>query len=388
MIKPKILLSCLAALCVSGTTAAAIIVGNQKDSKESSGGDGFTGTESIENGLSNTATDGDETDTVSETGSFDDEDDFGDTTPDDEKISGAGTDSLPISPDFTPDSATDSTPDSTLSSTPASGNDTTSASQSGSQLDSNSGGDTSSGGEAEVSGSALDSENNQDPTPDVHEHRALGWTVAQGAKPTLSAEGQAAGECACGESLSVVLPALGPNDYMVTEGNCSNPTTYRIYVDGVGGLSTLATSETVELTFQDPNEVGSHIVEVNGTIYTMNQDMYPMNGANSYEEAIKELVHTVATCTQRGMGCFECSVCEDKIFVNTYREHEYVCTLTKVSETEFAFAWSCCEGGEEGSETLSLQTEDNPDGEVRYDGVKYQVSFDGKVYTFSKEDVE
>lgn len=385
MIKPKILLSCLAALCVSGTTAAVIIVGNQKDSKESSGGDGFTGTESIGNGLSNTETDGDETDTVSETGSFDGEDDFGDTTPDDEEISGAGTDSPSASPDFTPDSATDSTPDSMPDSTPDSGDDTTSDSKSDSLSDSNSGGDTSSGGEAEVSGSASDSENNQDPTPDVHEHRALGWTVAQGAKPTLSAEGQAAGECACGESLSVVLPALGPNDYTVTEGNCSNPTTYRIYVDGVGGLSTLAASETVELTFQDP---GSHIVEVGGTIYTMNRDMYPMNGANSYEEAIKELVHMVATCTERGRGYFECSVCEKPIFVNTYREHEYVCTLTKVSETEFTLAWSCCEGGEEGSETLSLQTEDNPDGEVRYDGAKYQVSFDGKVYTFSKEDVE
>ncbi len=384
MIKPKILISCLAALCVSGTAAAAIIVGNQKDSKKPSDGDGFSGTESIENGFSNTETDGYGTDTTNATASGEGDDALGDTTPDDGETSGAGTDSPSASPDSTSDPATDSTQDSV----PDSEDDTTSDSPSDSLSDSNDGENISSGGGLEGSGAESGSGNNQDPTPDVHEHRALDWEVKQGAKPTLLAAGQAAGECACGETLFVVLPALGPNDYQVTAGNCLNLATYRIYVDAVGGLSTFASADATELIFQDPNEVGSHIVEVDGAIYTMNQDMYPMNGVNSYKDAIKELVHTAATCVQPGKGYFECSVCEERILVNTYRGHEYACTLTKVSETEFALAWTCAEGGEEGSQVLSLKTEENPSGEVEYDGEYYTVSYDGEVYVFSAEEVE
>ena len=72
----------------------------------------------------------------------------------------------------------------------------------------------------------------------------------------------------------------------------------------------------------------------------------------------------------------------------TYREHYLRYTLARINETEFTLSWACGEGGEEGSETLALKTETNPNGEVEYDGTKYQVSFGGKVYTFSKEDVE
>ena len=200
-----------------------------------------------------------------------------------------------------------------------------------------------------------------------HFHDVQIWSTVD--VPTLEEEGLLKGQCAdCGETLSVVLPALNDFDYFVQEPSCRDYEPMRKYgvvVDKTGKISHGdGYGEYVWVASEEAPFY--HRVEIQGEIRIMDKEAYPMNGRDSYEGIIKEFVDRQATCAQDSQGYFVCDVCQKYILVRTYREHESY-TLTRINETEFTLAWECLNDcGEVGSEIVTLRTEENPEGRVIY----------------------